>query len=574
MLNPLAEKLGVLPEGPPERPAATDILGAENPNDPNGWNMAGAVASTFGPSPATAITDFTGDKFPGGFGLTRILCKDYWTLRNRSAQLFTENLYARGIIRRLITNEINTGLSPEVTPDEPLLGLEEESLNEWSDDVESRFAVWGRFERACDHKERDKFAALQRAARLEALVGGDVLVVLRTSKRYKTQRVQLITGAAVQNPMGRSKADNGNRIVHGVELDKEGRHVAFYVRQIDGTTKRVAAVGERSGRRLAWLVYGTDKRYEEVRGEPLLSLILQSLAEVDRYRDSVQRKAVLNSMLAMFLKKDADKMSTKPFSGGAVRKGQAAVTDGGGTQRTINIQEHIPGLILQELQVGEEPHGFDNRGVDEKYGDFESAIMQAVGWALEMPPEILQLAFSSNYSASQAAINEFKAYLDRVRSEFGANFCQPVYKEWLLNEVLLGNISAPGLLDAWRDPLRYTQLGAWLLSDWSGAIKPSTDMKKLAQGYEIQVANGWISNTRVAKEISGTKFANNVKKIKRENEQLAEAKRVSLELEQEFATPTDPAAEPPGPGQDSLEARVEELEGEVEGIREITAEAG
>ena len=53
---------------------------------------------------------------------TQIQNIDYWTLRARSSQLFNENLYARGLLRRLITNEINTGLTPECCPDEEIIG--------------------------------------------------------------------------------------------------------------------------------------------------------------------------------------------------------------------------------------------------------------------------------------------------------------------------------------------------------------------------------------------------------------------------------------------------------------------
>jgi len=58
-----------------------------------------------------------GSKYPGNFGLTKILENiDYWTLRKRSVQLFTENPYAKGIIRRILRNEIHTGLTASANP--------------------------------------------------------------------------------------------------------------------------------------------------------------------------------------------------------------------------------------------------------------------------------------------------------------------------------------------------------------------------------------------------------------------------------------------------------------------------
>ncbi|MCK4960459.1 MAG: hypothetical protein KAT00_13695, partial [Planctomycetes bacterium] len=49
-------------------------------------------------------TVFDGSKFSGGFGPTKdYRFIDYHTLRLRSYQLFTENLYASGLIKRLLT---------------------------------------------------------------------------------------------------------------------------------------------------------------------------------------------------------------------------------------------------------------------------------------------------------------------------------------------------------------------------------------------------------------------------------------------------------------------------------------
>lgn len=481
-----------------------------------------------------------GSKFTGGFGPTQLLTPDYWTLRARSAQLFATNLYARGIIRRFVTNVINVGLHLESIPDEMVLGLEEDALADWSELVENRWRLWETSARLCDQREQETFGALQAAGYAEALIAGDILVTLQQDARTGLPRVRLIRGEAVQSPLRPARA--GNRIVHGVELDAQDRHVAYWIRQRDGTAKRLPAWGEKSGRRLAWLVYGTEKRLDDVRGEPILSLVLQSLKEIDRYRDAVQRKAVINSMLALFIKKNADKMGTLPLSGGAVRREVVTDTGPDGSERTWTSAEQIPGLVLEELQVGEEPVGFDAKGVDEKFGDFEESIVQAFAWALETPPEILRLAFSNNYSASQAAINEYKMFLNRARTAFGDAFCAPIYVEWLLSESLLQKLQTPGLLDAWRDPARYDVFGAWVLSDWAGQIKPAVDLSKLVRGYEQLIELGLITRDRAARELTGMKFSKIVKRLRIENEQLRVA-HDALGLTSSASSPPSPVRE-------------------------------
>lgn len=469
---------------------------------------------------------FDGDKFPGGFGDTKVLLPDYWTLRNRSKQLFTENLYARGLIRRLVTNEINTGLSLEAMPDEQTLGLPLGGLDEWAENTENRFTLWGRSAELCDWSARRTFGEIQAEIRSEALVEGDALVVLRIDPTTLLPLVQIISGSRVMSPITTSPQNERANIVHGVELDDRRRHVAYHVQLPDGRFERIPAYGPNSGRRVAWLVYGSDKLHDDVRGQPLLALVLQSLREIDRYRDSVQRKAVVNSILAMFIKKTADKPGTRPLTGGAVRRDQTIVNDGTPEARRYDFTQSIPGMVIQELQQGEEPVGFNSTGTDLSFATFESAILRTIAWSNEVPPEILELSFEKNYSASQAALNEFKVYLNRVRARHGWQLCDPIYREWLIGQVLTRKIRAEGLIEAIRDPLRYDLREAWFVAEWCGQIKPSTDMLKMAKAYDQMIQIGAITRARATREMTGTKFSRNVQQLLRENKQIAGANEV------------------------------------------------
>lgn len=483
------------------------------------------------------LSSYTGEKFIGGFGETIEYVTDYWTLRKRSSQLFKDNLYARGLIRRLITNEINTGLTPEAAPDEEIIGLELGDLDDWTETIENRFNLWASSPDLCDWKKEHTLGQIQQIARREALIDGDVLVVLRTNRANNLPMVQLISGSRVRTPDQTPR--QGNYIKHGVEFDAQGRPVAYWVMQEDFSYKRVPAYGERSGKRIAWLVFGTERRLDEVRGEPLLSIILQSLKEIDRYRDSAQRKAVINSVLAMFIKKTQDKMGTLPITGGAVRKNVAATAGPAAGGRDFGMTKHVPGVVMEELQTGEEPVGFHSQGTDINFPVFEAAIVNAIAWANEIPPEILTLAFSNNYSASQAAINEFKIYLNRVWHLWGETFCTPIYVEWMISETLLGKIEAKGFLESWTDPSKYDIFAAWTCVDWYGSIKPSTDTLKQARGAQILVQEGWSTNARESRQISGTKFSKNINRLAKENRQKAEILKPYLDMQREYGIPIE-----------------------------------
>lgn len=473
-----------------------------------------------------------GEKFPGGFGFTNLLLTDYWTLRARSAQLFKTNIYARGIVRCLVTNIINVGLHLEAVPDESILGLSEDELADWSEHIENRFDLWSRSPSVCDYQGQQSFGALQIAAKTEAFIAGDVLVVLHQNKATGLPQVRLVGGSAVQTPLGRVDLLKGHKIVHGVELDPSGRHVGYWIRKDNDKFERLPARGP-SGRRIAWLVYGTDKRLDDVRGEPLLSIVLQSLNEIDRYRDSVQRKATINAIFAMVVERDNEGTPSRALTagGGAQLRTSIVGSNGGEGSKSFNFVDQVPGGVIDRLAPGEKVKGFPPTGTDEKFSEFEAAIVYAIAWCLRVPPESLTLTFQNNYSASQAATNEFKNFLNPVRMLWGEEFCQPIYTEWLLSEVLMQRVNAPGLLESWRDPRRFDEFAAWVSADWCGAIKPSIDLVKQGRGYQILVNNGFMSRDRASRETTGTKYSKNIKKLKRENEMLLEAMRPLRELE-------------------------------------------
>ena len=557
----LVSQIAKLP-APPER-FSVDDLPRYQAHSSLGGNPYPGYSATWG-----------GDKWSGSFGETKIFSANYWELRARSDQLFHENLYARGIVRRLVTSEINTGLMLEAEPLYELVpSLSEDGAQEWSSETENRFEIWARTPSLCDYEGRRTYAQLQETIRREALVSGDVLVVLRHPRTPNTPpAVQIIRGSRVASPID-SEPRKGNRVVHGVELDPRGRQVAYHVSKPATSlgsaleTTRIPTVGERSGKRVAWIVYGTDFRQDDVRGQPLLSIVLQSLKEIDRYRDSEQRAATVNSLLAMFITKEPGTLGTLPVTGGAVRQARATGTGLDGQERQYNLAGQFPGLVFEELNAGEVPKAFDTSRPNVNYPVFEAAVLSAVAWANEIPPEVLLLSFSSNYSASKAAINEFKAYIARVRSSFGSDVCQPIYCEWLVTEALAGRLpNSQAFLSAWRDPAKFVEFGAWVLADWGGPVKPSIEHAKDVQAYIKAIEARLISRDRATKDLYGVRFAVVARRIAGEDKIMAALGASGIDALTGAAPPPPPTiVAPPAPGAPKAltEARILELAREV-----------
>ncbi|MCK5606832.1 phage portal protein, partial [Candidatus Pacearchaeota archaeon] len=310
---------------------------------------------------------------------------------------------------------------------------------------------------------------------------------------------------------------------------------------------------------------------DEVRGEPLFSLLLQSLVELDNYKDSAQRKAYLNSIIPMWIQKTEAKPGTRPISSGAsAGRVDAQVLHPDDTARTFKISELIPGMIPEVLQHGENIITKDSTGTDINLSSFEASIISTAAWALEIPPEVLMLQFANNYSASRGAVIEFVMYLDKSRLERAEEFDEPVYQEWLLAKVLNKDIKAPGLLEAWLDPSQIDIFAAWTTSDWTGAVKPSVDRGKDVKAYKGMIEEGWTTRKKVTRELTGQSYDKVVKELESENKKLAKSIEPLLKLQAKYGSEAvDAAIATSGISGMSASGNIEEI---AEQVQEIIAE--
>ena len=253
---------------------------------------------------------WNGSKFEGSFGpITDFTFVDYWTLRKRSLRLFKENLYAKGIIRRLIWNEIHTGLVAAPMPVGSVIWSkksedeQEEKATDYAERFSTEFDLYASTPAVFDWGKKQNFGAFQEQVRFESLVCGDGIIISRIDNKTGLPRWQWVNGDNIRTPDNYTPK-GGNWIKHGVEFDKYGKKVAFHIRtEINGDVhfERVPTRGEKSGRLISWMVYGSETLLDDTRGEPFLADTLYMLKELDRYRDAETRAAVINAMLAFFI---------------------------------------------------------------------------------------------------------------------------------------------------------------------------------------------------------------------------------------------------------------------------------
>jgi capsid protein len=229
------------------------------------------------------------------------------------------------------------------------------------------------------------------------------------------------------------------------------------------------------------------------------------LKDLDRYRDAEVRAAVINAMLPIFIKRAPNSTGTGSLLGGAVKREKGPVKPESRSE-SRNVIKMTPGSVADNLAPGEEPVSLQANRPNVNFGKFEEIILAGFCWTLELPPEIGVLKFTSSYSASRQANNEWDVYLKYRAIKNARDFCQLIYQEYIIQSVLIGKLTIPGLAPVLFNPAEWMLRDAWLKCEWAGLSRPSVDISREAGAMINVLKTGNITNDIISRRFSGMSF--------------------------------------------------------------------
>lgn len=462
------------------------------------------------------------------------------TLRQRSRDLFMSSPLGTSAIRTSRTNVVGPGLHLKSRVKKKRLGLSDEQAAEWEEEVESEFALWAE-SKWCDAQRLNNFYELQQILYLAWLMNGEGISLVKQADPMPWMpyglRLHLIEGDRLSTPGLPSRIlpgttvaknnDTGNLIYNGIEVDKSGGVVAYFVSNqypnsiIKGLKmewERIEAFGTRTGNPNILHVFDQD-RCEQYRGVPYLAPVIETLKQITRYTEAELTAAVVQSFFTAFIKMDKD-ATDNPFNV-AIDESERIQSSG---DDPVSY-EMGPGTVNM-LGPGEDVELADPKRPASGFGPFVEAMARQIGAALEIPYELLMKSFTSSYSASRASLLEaWKAFKMR-RTWFANDFCQPVYELWLSEAVARGRIKAPGFFN---DP---AIKAAWCGADWIGPAQGMLDPVKEVQAAAARVDRGFSTHERETTELTGGNWDENIGQIARERKLLAEIAPAAPTIEQ------------------------------------------
>lgn len=454
-------------------------------------------------------------------------------LRERGRMLVMSTPMAKSAIATTRTNVIGRGLQLKSKIDHRALGMTVEQADEWQRKTEKEFALWANNKRTADATGVNDFNGLQQLAFTAQLASGDAFALMQHTDKVDALhpyglRVRLIEADLVRTPGGmdtEGKAENGNSIHDGVEVDSNGAIVAYYIHSTypvafgenaADTWKRVEAYGEKSGLPNVSHMMESE-RPGQYRGVTFLAPVIEPLLQIRRYTDSELTAANIENAFSAFIKTMAD-TTEMPFnevgSGDDWVQGGSAYNDQVSTDP--NEYELGPGTI-NVMAPGEDVTFANPTRPASGFAAFVEAIASQVGAALEIPRELLLKCFNSSYSASRAALLEAWKSFQMRRQWFTDDFCRPIYEVWLTEAIARGRISAPGFFN--DAAIRQAYLG----SHWIGPSQGMLDPTKEIAAEVAAIAAGFSTHEASTIKLGGGQWGDNVAQLEVERRRLIDA---------------------------------------------------
>lgn len=425
---------------------------------------------------------YDGEKNLGEIGPIKNYLMDYDALRLRSWQSYVESEISQIVLNKFALWIVGSGLKLQAEPAKKVLESEGITLDteNFNDIIESRFSVFAN-SKLSDYSNMESLNSIAHTAFINSIIGGDVLVVLRLVK--KQVKIQLIDGAHIVSPLGdkdskgRKKGKN-NRIRNGIEISPKGEHVAYWVRTKLFELERIKARGAKSGLKMAFIVYGKKHRLDNVRGIPLISVVLETLKKLERYKEATVGSAEERQKIVLQIIHQQFSDGENPFQGQMAKAFDAdAATD----DLPIDIEgKELANTVAATTNksVFNMPIGAELKGLESKnelfFKDFYNSNIDIVCPAIGIPPEVALSKYDSNFSASRAALKDWEHKVKVERKRFSEQFYQPVYEFWLEVQILLNKVQAPGYLLSNNDMVKE----AYQTARFTGATIPHIDPLK------------------------------------------------------------------------------------------------
>jgi capsid protein len=338
---------------------------------------------------------------------------DRLTMIATARDLFFNFSFAKGILRQHVKHVYRGGPILQSRSGDPEFDKRSEEY-------------FGRWAQKCDIRGILFFRRFLKVSEARELVDGDCGIVLA-----KNTKLQGIEADRIADPPGDQKK-RGRKYSEGVEMNKEGRPVAYHVHK---RGRFAGSPGTWQARYEAKdFVYCIQpERFSQVRGVTWPVSALTDMRDLQETMEAVKGKAKLENLLGVVTKSQSPSLDDQSLWGGLTPYDE---TDMEGQDEERSEVKLGQGLYSWELQPGEEIQVVESKTPNKEMAEHILTLIRWIALTLEMPLEIaLQFFTRGSYSAHRAAVLEYDASIKERRFEI-KNFRLDRIHRWVISRAL------------------------------------------------------------------------------------------------------------------------------------------
>ncbi|MGZ6477667.1 MAG: phage portal protein [Bdellovibrionales bacterium] len=442
-------------------------------------------------------------------------------MRDRSRELGRDNDYVKGFFREFVNNIIGQGISFQSQVKKQRGKALDETTNQ---EIELAWEDWTD-KRSCHTGGTLAFQDIERLVARAVAESGEILVRKIRGQKFGESEVRFaleIIESDQLDELELARAQNGNEIRMGVEVDKWQRPVAYHVRTRHpgdfGGAVRPTRIERIPADEILHL--GFKERPNQTRSVPLLHATIMRLHHMGKYEESEIVAARASASVMGFIESpDAD-----------------AIADG--TQDGQKVSDFEPG-IFKHLAPGEKVNVPDMHRPGGQFEPFMRIMLRAAAAGTGLSYATISKDFSqSNFSSSRMDMINERDNWRILQQWFIRNFHAEVFREWLDMAVLSGVLNLPSYEIqttryrkvkwmprgwAWIDPVK--EVTAAKEAILGGLSTISTELSRQGEDVDEVFAQRAreIDLAKTHNLILDTDFANDLKKAPKGSPQAADA---------------------------------------------------
>lgn len=361
-------------------------------------------------------------------------------------------------------------------------------VDDLDSEIERDFAKWAK---KPEVRGLFDFDDCQKMAATAVFNDGDLGCVLTNRNKLQYVVSERITGGRRQSAASRK----GGRVEQGVEMDRLGAPIAYWVAPYDQFGYLSKAKAKRIKER-DFLFLPALNEFDQTRGVPVLT---SSFPMIHRIKDVCDSEAIAWQLLSRFA-------LTISRDNGAAQAHLESESDSGGKDSPPDAADRVMDFdeaIIFNANNGESLRGIDRNLPGANFSESVRMYLRLIGLPLGLPLEIMLLDYSKmNYSSSRAALEQAYRMFRAWQRFFDKKHSTPIFEWWLLKRIEKGFY--PSLLEnltVLEEGADLTILDFGVSHEFIKPEFPWIDQLKEAQAWGARIDRGLATQSQALKSV-------------------------------------------------------------------------